>query len=196
MNDLNPMPPVPEPDADFERRMWERIRPQVQRSIEQRKQRRLMVMAGGCAALALLAVLLPLQRPKSAASRVPESGESRVLRAKLSDHLERSQILLTEIEHVTEGNAGSAKERARNLLDDNRLLKEASLRGKEFGRVAVLDALEPTLLTIANAPERMTKTDVDSLQERLKENSLLFKVRVARNQLELSHSQKEIQRPL
>lgn len=131
------------------------------------------------------------------------TAASRSLQTALSEHLERSQILLTQLEHLTaeQADAKAEKDRARILLNHNHALREAALQSHEYGPAVVLDALQTTLRTVADAPQPMSKTEANLLRDQVQESGLLFKVRVIRQQLspakrKESRNEHELQGPL
>ena len=172
----------PERDADYEGRLWSRLRPQL------RRRRSGWFRAFEPRRWAAVAAMLVLVVAAYWAGRWPvrlepgQGGEPRRAGARLAylgDHLERSQMLLTEVSHADEATLGAEQRRAEDLLAANRLLR-LSLQGQAEPQVAeTLDALEPLLTELANAgPE-----EIELIRRRLKEEDLLFKVRVLNAQL-------------
>ncbi len=98
----------------------------------------------------------------------------------LSNHLERSQILLTELANAsgTDGDWSGERERARDLVDENRLLRQTALHAGDRGYAALLDDLERVLLDVANSPAELAPDRLENLQQRIEDEGLLFKVRV------------------
>ena len=181
---------VPEPGSGFDKRLWSGIQRRLRqeeprRASGPRRRWRLSIAAAGAAAM--LAVLF-YQHSEHAAAKARQAGGDRVLRFVLSDHLERSHLLLKDLERMSPGKAGveDDRKRARDLLEENRLLREAALRRGEKNRAAVLDDLGRTLLTVANGPSRLPASDLTALQQRLHESELSRKVTIARSQLESS----------
>jgi hypothetical protein len=129
-------------------------------------------------AIAFLAGMLT-QRNRQIPAITAEARE-RVLLMAMSDHLERSQILLVELAHAAPG-AGELKMeriRARDLVTENRLLRDTARSSGDASRAALLDDLERVLLAVANGPASEGAADLDALKERIQGNDLLFKVRV------------------
>ena len=175
--------PVPEPEAGYENRVWTRLLPQL----PQRKPlssflfRRPWAWAPALAAslaIAFLAGMLTQQHRHL--SGISAQARERVLLISLSDHLERSQVLLTELLNAPPGSLDLAEERsrARDLLEENRLLRQASVKGGEMARSTTLDELERVLLDLANSPPDLSADDLQTLQTRIKDDGLLFKVRI------------------
>jgi hypothetical protein len=123
-------------------------------------------------------------------TREPETGFStktrdRVLLMAISDHLERSQIVLTELSHATPDDSAAVsreRDRARELVDENRLLRLSARRLGDTANAVLLDDLGRVLLDIANAPANTTpavsEETLRTIQDRLEDNGLLFKVRI------------------
>jgi predicted nucleotidyltransferase component of viral defense system len=99
----------------------------------------------------------------------------------MSDHLDRSEVLLAQLLHASpeELNAADQRARARDLLDENRLLRQTATRSGDQAHAALLDDLERVLLDIANSPAQLSTADVAELRRRVENQSLLFKVRVS-----------------
>jgi hypothetical protein len=95
----------------------------------------------------------------------------------LSDHLERSQIVLAQVQNA--GDLPEERDRARELVGANRLLRQAAERLGDRRDAAVLEDLEHVLLEVANAPDAPTNADTRHVQQRIAQNELLFKVRIA-----------------
>lgn len=113
-------------------------------------------------------------------SALSETDRQRVLLSAISDHLDRSEILLAQLLHATPSELNSAGERsrARDLLDESRLLRETATRSGDRAHAALLDDLERVLLDIANSPAQLSPQDVAELRRRVEDQGLLFKVRV------------------
>jgi hypothetical protein len=102
-----------------------------------------------------------------------------VLQAALADHLESSQRLLLE---VANGGGSLEEERASaaSLLTANRLYRRAAERAGERRVAAVLTELEGLLAELSNT----TASSGPRLpQARAQSEDMLFKVRIARNNL-------------
>ncbi len=178
---------VPEPAEDFEERVWNRV---VERLPKERSWRlslfRPFVLAPALAGLLLLAVAIGLvieRRPRP--SGISAQAQNRVLFNTLTDHLDRSQILLTEVANAKPGPDAlkTAQDIARDLVDENRLLRLASNRTGDAARGALLEDLERVLLSVANAPANFSSDDLSDLQRRIDDEGLRFKVRITDDDL-------------
>lgn len=120
------------------------------------------------------------------ASRQPEpiaiaglsqQARARILAITLEDHLDRTQLLLTEIANSSNPSAEGA--RARDLVNEGRLLRQ-SVTGATG---ELLDQVERFLLDVANSPEKNTAVQLAQWRERINSASLLFKVRILQSNL-------------
>jgi predicted anti-sigma-YlaC factor YlaD len=108
---------------------------------------------------------------------------SRVLVAAVGDHLQRAELMLTELNN-TDGHARGTIDLtdqqtwAEDLVNENRLYRRSAADVNEDQIVAVLDDLERVLLEVAHAPAETTPERLDRLRMRLGTQDVLFKVRV------------------
>jgi hypothetical protein len=72
----------------------------------------------------------------------------------------------------------SERERAGDLVAENRLYRQTAARTGDTRVASVLDDLEPVLLEIAHGPDRLTPEEVENLRQRIEGDGILFKVRV------------------
>ncbi len=107
-------------------------------------------------------------------------ARERVLLMAMSEHLERSQIVLTEVLNAAPASQdlSGERERARDLVNENRLLRETALHMGDAAYAAVLDDLERVLLDVANSPTDLPSGEFETLQRRIENEGLLFKVRI------------------
>jgi hypothetical protein len=176
---------APDPRPGLEGRMWARVAPELA------PRRRIAVWRWAAAAAAVMVIAFgafvagkSLRTPPTEVAVVetikgfsPEARE-RVLVAALADHLESSQRLLLE---VANGGGSLEQERASaaTLLSANRLYRRAAERGGQRRVAAVLAELEGLLTDLADAPASPGSLP----QARAQSEDMLFKVRVARNNL-------------
>jgi hypothetical protein len=178
--------PTPDLPDGFERVVWARLQPELGRP----QRGWLSVLSPAHIALVAAVVLLvtgaffagrmsnrtpPGRAPELAASQLRE----RVLLADLGDHLDRSQAMLIELVS-RDGAAGlsAERERAEQLVSDNRLYRQTAERTGNLALVAVLDELEQVLVDVAASPDIVSATDMDQMRRQIETNGLLFKVRV------------------
>ena len=171
----------PEPRPGLEGRMWARVAPELARP-----HRRFAVAwwgwATAAAMIALAAFLVgrsirmtPTETDVAAVIKaLPPEARERVLQAALADHLDSSQRLLLEVANGA-ASLDEERDRAADLLSENRLYRRAAERAGERRVAAVLLELETLLTELSEAPH--------SDQARTASEDMLFKVRIARNNL-------------
>ena len=177
---------VPEPVSDFEARVWQRLLPELPLA----KFPLLTPAWRWVAASAALAFMLGLaflagRHYPEPAKRIPPVGnpESResLLEVAVGDHLERSQMVLTELANTSSSgplDISFEQARAADLLGENRLYRQTALGAGDALLAGVLDELERVLLEIAHAPSQISPAELDELRLRLQAEGLLFKLRV------------------
>jgi hypothetical protein len=180
--------PVPERAAEYGAQVWSRLQP----AMGSRRARwmspifwpvRHWGMAAGVAALMVAAFLAGRFYPGPRPAQQASAGQvrERVLLVAVDDHLERSQMVLVELENAKPGEAlnfASERERAGDLVAANRLYRQTAARTGDTRVSSVLDELEPLLVEIANGPAELTPDAVEKLQQRIAAGGILFKVRV------------------
>jgi hypothetical protein len=174
--------PVPEPEAAYESQVWARLLPQLpSRKAEPVFPFRPCIFIPAVAALLTIAFLAGmLTQERRHPGGISAQARERVLLLSLNDHLERSQVLLTELLNTPLRSLDFVNEQnqARDLLKENRLLRQASVRAGEGAHSALLDDLERVLLDLANSPPDLSADELRALQNQIKNEGLLFKVRV------------------
>ena len=174
--------PVPGPETGYESQIWTRLLPQLPR----RKMswafpfRPWIFVTAAAALLAMTFLAGMLTQERRHPHGISEQARERVLSITLHDHLERSQMLLTELLNTPPGSLDLLDERsrARDLLEENRLLRQASIRAGETAHGILLDDLERVLLDLANSPPDLSTDDLQALRTRITNDGLLFKVRI------------------
>jgi len=180
--------PVPERNANYGAEVWRRLQP----SLRWDRPRGLSWWpARHGAAAALVATLVvaaflagryyPKARPGAQMTNAGQVRE-RILLVAVGDHLERSQTVLLELVNARPGeplDVASERERAGDLVAENRLYRQTAARTGDTRVSSVLDDLEPVLLEIAHGPDRLTPEEVENLRRRIEGDGILFEVRVA-----------------
>ncbi|HLH16633.1 MAG TPA: hypothetical protein VKX45_05415 [Bryobacteraceae bacterium] len=139
------------------------------------------VMAGLLVAAFFAGRFYPQPRraaPMAAAD--PKAGE-RILLVAVGDYLERSQMILVELENANAKeplDISSEQERAADLVGESRLYRQTAERTGDTRVAGVLDDLDRVLLEIAHAPSHLSPEDLDKLRQRLQAEGILFKIRV------------------
>jgi hypothetical protein len=190
--------PVPDPGADYGRRVWQQIAPRLpekrqrwwQAWIEPRRLGALGVVAALIIA-AFLAGRLTRRggEPENVASR--EQVRERILIVAVGEHLGHSERMLVELSN-TEPNNRAQKEinisaeqrRAEDLLEENRLYRQTALQEGDTGLASVLDDLERVLLDVAHSPDEVTPKQLEAIRQKIEARGILFKVRVVSKELQ------------
>lgn len=183
---------VPERGPDYGRAVWARVQPRLGGGPASARVlpfvRRLLPL-GAIAASLLLAFLLGRashEREDRSAGPIPELARERILLVAVGEHLERSQMILVELQNAGgQGSVDISSERrwAQELVPANRLYRQAAQRAGERGVASVLDDLERVLLEVATSPDRLSSGALDAIRERIEAQGILFKVRVIGSQV-------------
>jgi hypothetical protein len=192
--------PVPEPGPDFERVMWARVQQALPTpAAPWWSMARLLPFAAAAAVVVVAAVAgtrIWLARQAPVATSGPavakaSSPRERVMLAALDEHFETTQALLVDLMNAPEAggsdNAGAdlSFERitAGELVSSGRLYRVTARQNGDMQFARMLDDLEPVLVDVAHAPDRITRNDLQSLRARIDDASLLFKVRALSNEI-------------
>jgi hypothetical protein len=168
---------LPERPGDYGARVWERV------SKELPQKKRVSVYSWLAAAAVLLAATFLAgrftARPADELARASQIRE-RILLVALSDHLERSKVLLLEVVNRDEAPgsplAPFERERAAELLQASRLYRQTAYQMGEVAAADVLEELERILLDVSQGPETLEARE--ALKSRIEERDMLFKLRV------------------
>jgi hypothetical protein len=176
--------PAPARSSEYGSEVWARLAPRLPAVKQRTPWFRSFQWALAPALAALLLVAFFAGRHSSNHTVVPagisEKARERVLLLSLSDHLERAQIVLAEIENATPGRDefSSERDRAHELLGANRLLRQTATRLGDLTDAALLDELERVLMDVANSPPTLSAASLERLQKRIGHEGLLFRVRI------------------
>jgi hypothetical protein len=126
--------------------------------------------------------------PATATSRsasAPAEADARARAVAIVDHLEQSERMLLDLVHAEGPNVDVTSQQAwaADLVDANRLYREAAAQAGDATTASVLDDLERSLLDIVHAPSKLTPADLDDVRARLDAAALLFKLRVLSDEL-------------
>jgi hypothetical protein len=190
--------PVPDPGADYGRRVWQQIAPRLAERPMRWWQtwlepRRLGALAG-MAALIVTAFLLGRLMPRGPVDNNianKEQVRERVLVVAVGEHLGRSEMMLVELSNAEPGdskpkqiNISSEQRRAEDLLEENRLYRQTASEAGDAGLASVLDELERVLLDVAHSPDKVTPAQFEAIQKKIEAHGILFKVRVVKKDLQ------------
>ena len=106
------------------------------------------------------------------------------------DHLDRSERLLVELDHVghfARVDGGPLAREAVDLLEDNRLYRQTAATSRDPALAQLLDRLERVLQEVAHEPSSLHGGDLARMREQMNLDGLLFELRVVRER----HNKKE-----
>jgi hypothetical protein len=188
----------PDPEAGFERVMWAKVQaalPPPPSTGRWFRLRWLAPVAMGAAAIAVAvaigyqgrpaiapsdrdAVVLPAKPPARPGSE--DRARERVLLTALNEHFDQTQLLLVELMNApADGAMEMAFERATadELVTSSRLYRVTAEQTGHPQLAQMLEELESVLVEIARSPERVNRTQLQTLRARIDDEDLLFKVR-------------------
>jgi hypothetical protein len=170
---------VPERGPAYGAEVWNRLLPRLPLEKPRRVWLRWWTAVPILASLLAVAFFAGRFTQQNNVGIAPEARQ-RILLITLGDHLDRSEILLAELVNAAPEatDFGDQRSSARDLLDENRLLRQTAARTGDVSHAAVLDELERTLLDIAHSPSEISASELESLQRRIENEGLLFKVRI------------------
>lgn len=195
---------VPEPDPQYEARVWDRLQWRLRAAKKRSRGADWMTWTAAAAivAMAFLAGLFwnrrqATMRPAASIARnVPaptatpvgtaqqqQQARDRVLLVIVGDHFDESERVLIELTNLapTEGADISAERvRAEELLASNRLYRQNAAQRGEENVATLLAELEPVLIEITHAPAKLSAAELRSIQRRVEKKELVFKLRVVR----------------
>ena len=184
-------PAAPYRGPEYESEVWHRLAPKLghkRRWSWLSPRRWVPVMAA--AALLVVAFFAGrysphAQQPQQIAQTITGVREG-VLLVAVGDHLERSEMLLIEIANANPErsmNLTDGREMAQDLVHANRLYRQTAASSGDDRVVSLLDDLERVLLEVAHSPEELHGAGLENLRERIKNEGLIFKIRVAGSKL-------------
>jgi hypothetical protein len=116
-----------------------------------------------------------------ATAALPPPPRERILLVAVGEHLERSRLVLLELENTRPQAAvdiSSERGRAQELLSANRLYRQAAHNAGEPAVASVLEELERVLVEVATSPDEITASGLDEIQRRIEAQGIVFKLRV------------------
>ena len=164
---------VPQRGPGYGAEVWARLLPQL--PLEKPKPRRSRWWLAAPASAALLAIVFVagmLTEHKRTDAARPDKTNERVLYLTLSEHLDQAQVMLTELAHET---TPDERQRARDLITQNRILRQRTRRAGDAADAALLDDLERVLVQVANSDSQSEAL----LRQRMEDENLLFRVRIS-----------------
>lgn len=191
--------PVPERDANYGSQVWFAISQRLN-AIDTPKEShrsvwfglRRLVAVGALAAAIVVAFFAGRYWPRAASHvAVADAAQVRqgVLLLAVSDHLDHAQMVLLELANADESqpirggteatvNMQTEQARAQKLLVSNRLYEQTAQQTGDVEIENILNALEPVLLEISHSPDEISSQQFQQIQDRIRNASILFKIRV------------------
>jgi hypothetical protein len=202
LDEIKPLD-VPEPDEEYETRVWNRLSWRLRGEKQRAKGRRATwIAAAAMLVIAFLAGVLVTRRdqPEQQIARTttttttnapvqPASTGStqqqrdRILLVVVGDHFDDSERVLIELTNLQakgKTDITAERDRAEELLATNRLYRTTATERGEGSVATLLDELEPVLMQIAHAPSQVSAEELRSMQKRVETKNLVFKLRVVR----------------
>jgi hypothetical protein len=190
--------PMPDPGADYGRRVWQQIAP----CLPEKRGRwwqmwlapRRLAAAGAVVALIIAAFVAGRMSRRdhgvdNSASR--EQVRERVLIVAVGEHLGHSERMLVELSNAgpsdpaqKQVNISVEQRRAEDLLEENRMYRQTALQEGDAGLASVLDDLERVLLDVAHSPSEVTPKQLEAIRRKIEARGILFKVRVVGKELQ------------
>lgn len=184
--------PVPDPGEDYGRRVWQQIAPRLPnrcaRDWSEWFATRRLAGAGAIAVMIVAAFLMGRYwRPSGPVTSSADAGKvrERVLLVAVSGHLDRSEMVLIELSNAGPDtaskkliNISAERQRAEDLLEENRLYRQSAQEQGDAALASVLDDLERVLLDVAHSPQEVTPAQFEAIRQRIEARGILFKVRV------------------
>ncbi len=181
---------IPERGEDFSRSVWESVKRQGTPITLIPRRARVLPWARRLAPFVALAASLLIAFQLGRVSRVDDPitavVRERILLVAVSEHLERTQMVLVELQHASgngEVDLSSERQWARELVPSNRLYRQAAVHAGETSMANVLEDLERLLVEVANGPERVSPAAFQEIQMRIESQGILFKVKVIESQV-------------
>ncbi|HJW95344.1 MAG TPA: hypothetical protein VJ901_17130 [Thermoanaerobaculia bacterium] len=198
---------IPVPDRDPEQ-VWNRLRWRLER----RKKRTWQWIAGGVAAAVAIVVFFAIKpqtgnrQPQIAATNTTAATQqlsnpatqqpnNKVLVYVVTDHLDAAERVLAEVANANPKkgfDAGEQQKRAEELVDANRIYRQAASRRGDARIASLLSDIEPILVELSHSGAKLSPDELTSMQKRIDSKNLLFKMRVMSAQGEDQQQNKNV----
>jgi hypothetical protein len=182
--------PMPQRSADYGNRVWESLRPRLipypKRLAGWRAWAhwRATALAVSCAMLLAVAFVGGRYWERTTTRKANIVGNpqatQRVVLVVLTDHLDRTERLLVQLQHADSpdrGESAQLQSEARELLASNRLYRATASNAGDPAMAGALDRLEGVLAEIANDPN-LTPADLERVRKDMNTKGILFEIRV------------------
>jgi len=115
-----------------------------------------------------------------------EEGREQVLVVVVGDHFERTERVLLELANSAEernGDISMEQNLAEDLVFANRIYRQSAMLAGDTRLASLLDEIESILLEISHTDDGASARQIDSIRKRIDERGLVFKLRVAGEEL-------------
>jgi hypothetical protein len=187
--------PLPERGEDYGPQVWSRLRWRLGSEARRRRSWQSMLAAAAVLAVAFFAGMLwharhmatrvaagvPAGRAAGETPAATQGSRDRILFVVVSDHLDSSERMLLEVANADAKRAldvSGERKRAEELVASNRIYRQTAAQRGDERLAMLLSDLEPVLIEIAHADEKLSPDELAALQKRIDSKGLLFKVRV------------------
>ena len=196
--------PVPEADAEFTQRVWQKLAPRIEQTQPLAGGWRARMLAGvqwltapprlAVAGTCLLLIAIgagyyagrwSAPAPDDAAQARATAMAANILDTYVAEHLRATEgLLLTAVNSdSTDLHAGN-RDLAATLVDSNRLYALAAARSGNTRLADFLRQLEPVLIELANRPSDASVQSSEGLRDYLRKTDLLFQVRATQARID------------
>ena len=186
----------PELPPAFERTVWARLEPDLRRDRSgwlpwfgfSPGRLAWVAMVVVLVGAAFVAGRLSPRSPDVAPAATPTVAgmEQAILLSDLTEHLDRSQMMLTELANAgidDNVNGRAERERAEELVAANRLYRRTAETTGNGAIVSFLDELERLLVELAASPDQMSAEELAAVRRRIDTESLIFKIRALSSEI-------------
>jgi hypothetical protein len=182
---------APRVDAGFGREMWIALAPRL----DSRSSYSRFWIAAAVAAVVIAAFFAervsrqpgPPMGPTPQATAGPSrQARERILRISLADHLDRAEMLLTEVANMSDADSfrlASERTRAKDIVNEDRLMRQTLANQGNDSLLPIVEQVGRLVLEVANVPDRVDAGDIQEFKRRIDSESLLFKVRIIESNL-------------
>jgi hypothetical protein len=172
---------VPERTEDYGQQVWKRVEWRM-RGVRPSRPSKQWKQWGAIAAMLLVGVSGYIIGKREPRRTDVDDAAPKVLMVALTEHLERSQVVMKELSNAAEPDIGYERDEASDLLESNRLYRQSAARQGDTQTVVLLEDLERLLTEIAHSPDKLGPAELEALRQRIEEES--FKVKVLSSHLE------------
>jgi len=179
---------VPERGDDYGSQVWKRVEWRM-RGVRPARSSTQWKQWGAIAAMLLVGVAgYVLGKQESGRPEIADAAP-RVLMVAVTEHLERSQVVMKELSNAVEPDIRFEREEASDLLESNRLYRQSAARQGDTQTVVLLEDLERLLMEIAHSPDKLSATELEAFRQKIEDES--FKIKVLSSHLERQSVERE-----